>query len=136
MRKKLTGLILMGLALVAGSGVASAKLYANARFGYFIEIPAAFFVANPEPENGDGREFHPTDKSPDLIASLRWNTADNFDAEVGLYKSSVVQDGWKLTYEAKLSKSPAVYTGEKAKRIFYAHQITSCMRRWYTGCAG
>lgn len=126
MRKRLVGSILMGFALVAGSGAASAKIYANARFGYFIEIPPAFSVADPEPENGDGREFHPANKSADLIASGSWITEDNFAAEVGLYKSLMVQDGWTLTYENKPSKSSAVYSAKKDDRVFYARQITSC----------
>lgn len=126
MRERLIGSMLLGFALVAGSGAASAKIYGNARFGYFIDIPAAFSVADPEPENGDGREFHPTDKSADLIASGSWITEDNFAAEVALYKSLMVQDGWALTYENKPSKSSAVYSAKKDDRVFYARQITSC----------
>ena len=126
MRERLVGSMLLGFALVAGSGAASAKIYGNARFGYFIDIPAAFSVADPVPENGDGREFHPTDKTADLISSGSWITEDNFAAEVALYKSLMVQDGWKLTYENKVSKSSAIYSAKKDDRVFYARQITSC----------
>ena len=116
----------MGLALVVGSGAASAKIYGNARFGYFIDVPAAFSVADPEPENGDGRVFHPADKSADLIVSGSWITEDNFAAEVAQYKSLMVQDGWKLTYENKPNKTAAVYSAQKGGRIFYARMIPSC----------
>ena len=126
MRKKPTGLLFIVLALVALPQLAMAKLYGNARFGYFIEIPAAFTVADPEPENGDGPEFHPADKSADLIVSGGWIIEDNFAAEVAQYKVLMVQDGWKLTYENKVSKSSAVYSAQKGDRIFYARMITSC----------
>ena len=43
--------------MAAGPAVAGAQLYGNARFGFFIEVPSAFSVADPEPENGDGRRF-------------------------------------------------------------------------------
>ncbi len=126
MRKIMAGLVLMGLALVAGSAAASAKIYGNARFGYFIEIPAAFPVADPEPENGDGQTFHPADKSAELNVAGSWIIVDNFAAELVVYKDYMVHDGWKLTYENQPSKSSAVYTGQRGDRIFYARQISSC----------
>ena len=126
MRKKMTGLLFIVLALVALPQLGMAKLYGNARFGYFIEIPAAFTVVDPEPENGDGQEFHPADKSADLIVSGGWIIEDNFAAEVAQYKVLMVQEGWKLTYENKVTKSSAVYSGQKGDRIFYARMITSC----------
>ncbi len=126
MRKRLVGSILLGLALVSAPHAASAKLYGNARFGYFIEIPALFSVADPESENGDGREFHPADKSADLIVSGGWIIEDNFAAEVAQYKVLMVEDGWRLTYENEVSKSSAVYSAQKGDRIFYARMITSC----------
>ena len=126
MRKKLTRLLFIVLALVALPQLAMAKLYGNARFGYFIEIPEAFTVADPEPENGDGQEFHPADKSADLIVSGGWIIEDNFAAEGAQYKVLMVQDGWRLTYENKSSKASAVYSAQKGDRIFYARMITSC----------
>ena len=126
MHKWLAGLMFVSLAWVAWTGVASAKIYGNARFGYFIDIPAAFSVADPEPENDDGREFHPADKSADLIDSGSWITQDAFAAEVGLYKSLMVEDGWTLTYETKVSTSSAIFSAKKDDRVFYARQITSC----------
>ena len=53
-------------------------------------------------------------------------TEDDFAAEVAQYKVFMVQDGWKLTYESKVSKSSAVYSAQKGDRIFYARMITSC----------
>ena len=122
----MVGSILLGLALVLAPAPAWAKLYGNARFGYFIEIPAAFSVADPDPENGDGQAFHSADKSADLIVSGAWINEDDFAAEVAQYKAFMVQDGWKLTYENKPSKSFAVYSAQKGDRVFYARMIPSC----------
>ncbi|MEO9168398.1 MAG: hypothetical protein ABI230_08345 [Aestuariivirga sp.] len=116
----------MGLVLVLMPQAAWAKLYGNARFGFFVEIPAAFTLADPEPENGDGRRFHTADHSAELDVAGGWITEDNFEAEIELFKSFEVKDGWKLTYESKVSAASAIYSGQKGDRIFYARTITSC----------
>jgi len=108
------------------SGVAIAETYGNARFGYFIDIPAAFTLADPEPENGDGRIFHTADKSADLTVSGGWIIEENFAAEVAQNKEFATDAGWKITYESKPDKSSASYSGQKDKRIFYLRMITSC----------
>lgn len=110
---------------------ALAKIYGNARFGFFIDIPAAFGVADPEPENGDGRRFHTPDNSAELTASGGWIMADDFAGEVANEKELTVQDGWKITYESKVTKSAASYSGIKAGRIFYTRMITSCGGKTY-----
>lgn len=133
MRKTLIGTILLSLTSVALSGTASAKTYSNARFGYSIEIPAAFSVADPEPENGDGQAFHPVDKSADLIVSGGWITQDDFVAEIDQYKGFIAEDGWKLTYETKPNKSFSAYSGQKGDRILYVRVITSCSGKAHAG---
>ena len=126
MRNRLAALILLGLALDAGPAVAAGKLYGNARFGFFIEVPAAFSIADPEPENGDGRRFHTPDQSAELTASGGWIVTDSFAAEMAQEKGFLVQDGWKLTYESKVAASSATYSGQKGERIFYEREITTC----------
>ena len=127
MRKRLADLLLIGLAMVSVPEAAWAKLYGNARFGFFVEIPAAFTVADPEPENGDGRRFHTVDQIAELGVSGGWITEDNFEAEIELSKSFEVKDGWKLTYESKVSAASVTYSGQKGARIFYKRVITSCV---------
>jgi hypothetical protein len=126
LHKRLAVLIPLGLALATGPTMAGASLYGNARFGFFIEVPSAFSVADPEPENGDGRRFHTPDQSAELTASGGWIIDDNFAAEVVQEKDFAVQDGWKLTYESKVAASSAAYSGQKGERIFYEREITSC----------
>jgi hypothetical protein len=126
MQMKVAVIVLLGLALAAGSSVTEGKLYGNARFGFFIEVPTAFSLAEPEPENGDGRRFHTPDQSAELTASGGWIMADNFAAEVAQEKGFAAQDGWKLTYESKVARSSAAYSGQKGERIFYVGEITTC----------
>jgi hypothetical protein len=116
-------------ALAAGGG----KIYGNARFGFFVEIPAAFTVADPEPENGDGQTFHTADQTAELGASGGWIVQDSFKAQVELYKSFEVKDGWKLTYESKVSATSATYSGQKGDRVFYERVITSCGGQAHAG---
>ena len=126
MQKKFVGLMLLGWVLAVWPAEAAGKLYGNARFGFFVEIPEAFSVAEPEPENGDGRTFHTADLKAELGATGGWITEDNFKAEVAMFKGLAVNDGWKLTYESKVSASSATYSGEKGDRFFYERLITSC----------
>ena len=105
---------------------ALAKIYGNARFGFFIDVPAAFGVADPEPENGDGQSFHTKDSTAMLSASGGWIVEDDFAAQVSLFKKLEREDGWTISYESTVGKSSASYSGTKANRIFYRHIITSC----------
>ncbi len=119
-------ILIVALVLGISAAPAFAKLFGNARFGFFIEVPAVFSVADPEPENGDGRRFHTPDNSAELTASGGWIMADDFAGEVANEKEMTVQDGWKITYESTVTKSAASYSGVKAGRIFYTRMITSC----------
>jgi hypothetical protein len=123
---RLAVLTLLGLALDAEPAAAAGKLYGNARFGFFIEVPTVFSVADPEPENGDGRRFHKPDQSAELTASGGWIIEDNFANEVAQEKGFAVQHGWKLTYESKVAASSAAYSGQKGERIFYEREIATC----------
>lgn len=118
-------LVGIGLTLMLATPV-SAKTYGNARFGFFIDVPAQFTVADPEPENGDGRAFHTADKSASLTASGGWIMGDNFAADVADDKGYDTQNGWTLAYESKVGGSSAVWSGKKGDRIFYEHMIASC----------
>lgn len=119
-------ILIFALVLGISAAPAFAKLFGNARFGFFVDIPAVFSVVDPEPENGDGRRFHTPDNSAELTATGGWIMADDFAGEVANDKAFTVQDGWKITYESKVTKSAASYSGIKAGRIFYSRMVTSC----------
>ncbi|MBG1231351.1 hypothetical protein [Aestuariivirga litoralis] len=117
---------LVAVLLLASAMPASAKIYGNARFGFFVDVPAQFSIADPEPENGDGRAFHTADKSADLTASGGWIMGDNFAADVSESKGYDTQDGWTLAYESKVGTAAASWSGKKGDRIFYQRMIASC----------
>lgn len=53
------------------------EVYLNARFGTGIDYPAHIFsVADPEPDNGDGRSFHSQDGRAKLAVWGSYNAAD------------------------------------------------------------
>lgn len=115
------------LAVLAGTGAAHAgEIYGNARFGFFAELPPGFTVADPEPENGDGRIFHTADRSADLVLSGGWTMDGDFVGEVAQDKAYETDDGWTITYQGTVTKSSASYSGSKGDRIFYARIITTC----------
>jgi len=116
----LAGFALLGSAAVAGN------LYGNARFGFFVDIPPEFTVADPEPENGDGRSFHTADGTVDLMVYGSWIMVSDFAAEVVLDRSDESGLGWELTYESAISDTAASYSGQKGGRIFYARVIATC----------
>jgi hypothetical protein len=126
LKLKAIAAIALALSLGLGGPPASAKIYGNARFGFFVDVPAVFSVADPDPENGDGRRFHTPDNSAELTASGGWIMADDFAGEVANEKELMVKDGWKITYESKVTKSVVSYSGIKSGRIFYTRMITSC----------
>ena len=124
---KLKTIAVVGLLVLGVQALPTfAKNYGNPRFGFFIDVPAAFTVADPEPENGDGQSFHTEDGTAMLSASGGWIVEADFAAQVALYKKLEREDGWTISYESAVGKSSASYTGTKAKRIFYRHIITSC----------
>lgn len=123
-RVALALLLLVGVAVAVQAG--AGKLFGNARFGYFISIPAEFSVADPEPENGDGREFHTPDKSGDLAVFGSFLTDGDFATEIKTRVGYETQDGWNVTYQSAASSKAASYSGSKGERIFYARVIPSC----------
>ncbi len=124
--KRLALLLVLLAAVPVAVRADSGKLYGNARFGYFISIPAQFSVTDPEPENGDGREFHTADKSADLAVFGSFLADGDFATEIKSRIGYETQDGWNVTYQSAASSKAASYSGSKGIRIFYARVILSC----------
>lgn len=122
-----------GCLFTAAWPVMAGELYGNARFGFFAEIPPAFSVADPEPENGDGRAFHTADGTADLLLYGGWTLLDGFAAEVAMDRSSEAERGWTLTYESKVRGASASFSGVKGGRIFYARLIATCSGKAHAG---
>ncbi len=122
-----------GTGLLLATSLAHAELYGNARFSFFVDVPPAFSVADPEPENGDGRTFHTADNTADLIAAGGWIIDGDFADEIAQTKGFAKENGWTLTYEGKVGASSAVFSGEKDGRIFYQKEIATCAGKAHAG---
>ena len=114
------------LAFVAMVGTARAEFYANARYGYYIDIPKIFSVADPEADAGDGQRFHTADKSAEVAVYGGWILEGGFAEEAKNRQNYEIKDGWKLAYVSKPSPAVSNFSGTKDGSIFYAHIIARC----------
>ncbi|CDM56897.1 MULTISPECIES: hypothetical protein [Rhizobium] len=86
--------------LAATSALAEdCRPYANARFGYAVDLTAGFTLAN-DADNGDGMTLQSAD---------------------GMAK----QDSWQINY-SKPSRTFASYSGTRKDRTFYARAVALC----------
>ncbi len=127
-------LVLAALAAGLANGPAQGgEIFGNARFGFFAEIPPGFTIADPEPENGDGRTFHTADRSADLVLSGGWVMDADFAGEVAQDKTYETEDGWTITYQSKITPKGTSWSGSKGDRIFYARAIATCGGQAHAG---
>jgi len=100
--------------------------YANARFGYEIDIPPDY-VGQGESQNGDGQVFF----LPGRLQSLTvwggnfYETTDGLEAEAKSQFDIDVQSGLSVSYQ---SSTPhwAVWSGTIGKRVIYQRMILLC----------
>lgn len=98
--------------------------YANARFGYQVDIPPEFSPV-AEADNGDGGMSRSQDKLSQLAV---WGSnlvdgtlADDFAERI----ESAKADGWTISYRRETPEW-ASWSGSQQGRIFYARAIALC----------
>lgn len=96
--------------------------YANARFGYSIDVPPGFWQG-PESDNGDGRAFR--DGASKLTVWGGNIVEADFEAEAKAAIGFVEEDGWRVTYQA-VAPDWASFSGTQDKRIVYERMIAIC----------
>lgn len=96
--------------------------YANARFGYEIDVPPGF-VGQDESENGDGEVF----KTPTATLTVYGANivSGGFEDEVKQRREWAAGDGWAITYQVS-TPDKASYSGKRGARILYARLIALC----------
>lgn len=96
--------------------------YANARFGYAIDVPPGF-VAQGESDNGDGQVF----KTPTAMLTVYGGNvmAADFEAEVAQREQFARDDGWAITYQVSTPQK-ASWSGKRGGRILYGRLIALC----------
>ncbi len=98
--------------------------YANARFGYAVDLPANFTIAN-EADNGDGMTLKSVDGTAELRVFGTNRMEDSFAAEIKGRIEMNKQDGWQISY-SKPSKTWASYSGTRKDRILYVRAVALC----------
>jgi hypothetical protein len=117
----------LALLMMAGiSGTAFAETYANARYGFAVDVPDVLSVAEPEPDSGDGRSFRSLDNSAELLVFGGWIAEGGFATEVQARQKFETGEGWNITYASKPGNEGVSYSGAKESRIFYARIIPRC----------
>ncbi len=119
------------LAVVAMMGTARPEFYANARYGYYIDVPKIFSESDPESDSGDGRLFYTPDKSAEVAVYGGWIMDGGFADEAKSRQNDETKDGWKLAYVSKASPTVTNFAGTKDGLIFYAHIISRCSGTGY-----
>jgi hypothetical protein len=96
--------------------------YANARFGYSIDVPPGF-VAGGEADNGDGQVFaSPTARLTIFGGNI---VEGDFEAEARQRRQWATDEGWGLTYQVS-TPAAASFSGKRGSRILYTRLIALC----------
>ena len=97
--------------------------YANARFGYSLDIPPGY-EAQGESDNGDGQVFFDPATTQTLTV---WGgfVLDDFEAEVRSIISSEEDNAWNIIGET-VTPSWAEFTALKGMRVLHQRLIAGC----------
>jgi hypothetical protein len=97
--------------------------YANARFGYAIDVPPGF-EGQGEADSGDGQVFYHLGAEQSLTV---WggNLLESFEAEVAQRQGRASADNWAISYQAATPQW-AVFSGQRDHRILYQRMIVLC----------
>ena len=96
--------------------------YANARFGYAVDVPPGFW-AQDESDNGDGQVF----KTPTATVTVFGGNVmeADFEAEAKAREGYATSDGWAITYQVSTPQK-ASWSGKRGARILYGRMIALC----------
>ena len=98
--------------------------YANARFGYAIDIPPGF-TGLEEAANSDGQVFRNAGGTQVLTVWGGQVIEDDFEAEVALSLPFIEDEGWNITYRASTPRWVS-FSGVDGDHVLYARAIALC----------
>jgi hypothetical protein len=110
--------------VLLAAGAADWGTYANARFGYVIDVPPGFSEI-AEAENGDGGTSRSSDSKAELRIWGGYTTEGDFGDEVRWRIEQDVSDGWSVSYR-KAKADWASWSGVKGDRVVYQRAIVAC----------
>jgi hypothetical protein len=114
--------LLLLLILPAPAFAAEWEPYANARFGFAVDIPPGFALVR-EADNGDGRTYG--NGGATLAVWAHYLTAGDFAEEVADRRVTYGQEGWDLSYDRETT-GWASLSGTRGDRILYHRIIALC----------
>ncbi|MCV3208297.1 hypothetical protein OHD62_28595 [Mesorhizobium sp. YC-39] len=121
MKRFHSGLVLF-VTIAATTSVAAPFTYTNERFGTVCTFPDEIFtLRQPEPDNGDGRQWLSADGAS-LICSGILNIDDDTPEGFVTAEKASQGPGYKITY-SKTGKDWAVLSGLKDENIFYERRL-------------
>lgn len=99
--------------------------YANARYGYELDIPPGFEGQGESP-NGDGQIFLFDGRVGKLTASAgHFVTEPSFESEANALFASDTEAGWGVTAQSA-TPSWATWSATKSGRVLQQHMIQLC----------
>lgn len=114
--------LLLLLLLPAAAAAADWQPYANARFGFTVEIPPGFALLQ-EAENGDGRTY--ALGGAKLSVWANYLASGPFEAEVAERRKAYQQEGWDISYDRQTA-GWASLSGTRGETILYHRLIALC----------
>lgn len=110
------------LLFLTTTALAKPFTYVNARFGTVCTFPDQIFTERmPEPENGDGLEWHSADGAS-VACYGSYNALDDTPKSLVENEKASPEQGEEVTY-GKAGKNWAVLSGTKGDKIFYRRSV-------------
>ncbi len=115
-------LVLLLLLLPAAAFAQDWEPYANARFGFSVDIPPGFTLSR-EADNGDGRTY--ANGAATLAVWAHYLTSGDFEEEVADRRVTYQQEGWDLSYDRQAA-GWASLSGTRGDTILYHRVVKLC----------
>ena len=122
---------LSGLMFLAAFGLAEAKPYSNAKYGFSLDVPPAISSGWEEPDAGDGVRSHSADGKADFLAWAGFLLDENgekvkFATEIKDRLKSEAGSGSKIAYQKVDAKGWAAFSSVTGETILYERDILAC----------
>jgi len=122
---------LFGLMFLAAFGVAEAKPYSNAKYGFSLDVTPTISTGWEEPDAGDGVRSHSADGKADFVVWAGFLLDENgekvkFASEMKDRIKSEAGSGAKVTYQKIDAKGWAAFSSLNGETILYERAILAC----------
>lgn len=116
-------LLLLALLLLPTAALAEDwEPYANARFGFVVDIPPGFTLER-EADNGDGRTY--SRGAATLAVWGNYLMAGDFAEDVAYRRATYQKEGWDLSYDRRTA-GWASLSGTRGETILYHRTVALC----------